>query len=185
MQGLVNESIQSVTIPGLSLNVLNVLGMDNTGRNPREVTDNKGRKDFPHPENNFLYPGTNPVSDVLESMVCTIGFRNYLINWCYMWAFAWSYYRRNRTVGLFNITVTMKDSAVDIIRFKLSNCFISGMPNLVFSYTRQFNESDSFDCNITFNKFDVEFVAPDFNLKMVDFTKEDIEFPENFIYNKK
>ena len=65
----------------------------------------------------------------------------------------------------FWITLTLDDSAENpMIRFRLSDCFISTIPGLSFAYNQNFNESKTFEIGFTFNKFDVEFIIPDFNI---------------------
>jgi hypothetical protein len=170
--GMIMESIQSVTIPGIGLNLITVPGIENTGKNPRDVKDQHGRPDFPHTTINRYFPGTAPLNEVVEGAQVTIGFRNYLINWTYFFEVYYSYYRRSRTIEQFDIILTMLSaSEVPIIRFQLGDCFVSGLPNLVFSYTQQFNESSTFDLTCTFNKYDVAFIAPYFDITEV-FLKE-------------
>ena len=68
----------------------------------------------------------------------------------------------------FYMQLILKDSAeIDMIKFTLSDCFISTMPGLTFSYLQAFSESKTFDISFTFNKFDTEFLIPGFDLNSV------------------
>jgi hypothetical protein len=170
--GLLNESIQSVSIPGIGLNNITVQGLENTGKNPRSVKDKNGKPDFPHTTINRTYPGTSPINEVVEGNVVTITFRNYIINWMYFFEVYWKYYKRSREISMFSIVLTMMDSGeVDIIRFSLGDCYLSTLPNLIFAYNKQFNESENFDAGFIFNKYDVDFIAPTFDLNRITLKK--------------
>jgi hypothetical protein len=172
MQSLIIEGIQSISVPGIGLQTITVTGMENTGSNPRQKTDQHGHKDFPAPTNNRVYPGTSPLSEISEGQIVTISYKNYLINWMYMFEIYWGYYRRSRTLDLFNITLTMKDSSeIDQIRFRLEDCFLTSLPNLVFSFTQAFNESQSFDVGFIFQKYNVDFCTPSFDLETINLSK--------------
>lgn len=170
INGLVNESIQSIQIPGISLNIQTVTGLENTGKNPRNVKDKNGNPDFPHTTIQRHYPGTASMNEIYDSNQVVIGFKNYLINYLYFWEILFKYYKRSREVELFPITICMKDSGeVDTIKFSLIDVFISGLPNLLFSYNQSFNDPTlSFDLTCTFNRMDVDFIIPNFNINEID-----------------
>ena len=155
------ETMQNLDIPGINLNTLAIQGLNNLGQNP-DIAN------FPHSTVNRHYPGTAPINEIVDSVTVNLTFRNTLINWMYCYEVLHRYYSRTRTIKDFKIFLIMKDSAeIPMIKFTLSDCFISTMPGLSFSYNQSFNESKTFDIGFTFNKFDVDFIIPEFNLKSV------------------
>ena len=153
------ESIQQLTLPGISINTVSATGLENLGLNPRSSNS------FPETTVNRQYPGTDPLNNVIDSTVVTISFRNSIINWMYIYEVFYSYYKRKRSITDFQIILIMMDSAeIPMIRFKLSDCFVSTLPGLDFAFNASFNESKTFDAGFTFNKFDVDFLIPGFNL---------------------
>ena len=155
------ETIQELSIPGINLNTLSIVGLNNLGLNP-------SIQNFPHTTVNRNYPGTAPQNEIVDGVTIVITFRNTLLNWMYCYEMLYKYYARTRTVDEFYIQLLMKDSAeIDMLKFTLSDCFISTMPGLTFSYLQSFSETKTFDINFTFNKFDVNFLIPGFDLKQV------------------
>ncbi len=153
------ETIQEISIPGINLNTIAAVGLNNVG--------NFGN-DFNASTVNKNYPGTSPINEIVDGITINITFRNTILNWMYCYEILYRYYNRNRTIKDFYIQLIMKDSAeIDMINFSLSDCFISTMPGLSFSYIQSFSESLTFDVSFTFNKFDVKFLIPEFNSKKV------------------
>ena len=153
------ETIQEISIPGINLNTIAAVGLNNVG--------NFGN-DFNASTVNKNYPGTSPINEIVDGITINITFRNTILNWMYCYEILYRYYNRNRTIKDFYIQLIMKDSAeIDMINFTLSDCFISTMPGLSFSYIQSFSESLTFDVSFTFNKFDVKFLIPEFNSKKV------------------
>ena len=155
-EGYFYETIQQVEIPGLNLKTISVAGLNNFGNSSEldgQVTVNRE------------YPGTSPINEIVTETVVNLTFRNTIINYLYCYEVLYGYYKRKRSLTDFLITLTMLDSAENpMIRFKLSDCFVSAIPGLTFAYNQSFNESKTFDIGFSFNKFDVEFIIPDFDL---------------------
>jgi hypothetical protein len=161
IQAHLYESIQVVNIPGINLQMLNLQGIGNVGKNLNG--------EFSHTTINRQYAGTASLNEILEATVLTITFKNSILNWMYCYELLYQYYKRTRTIEDFNIILDMQDAAqIPMIRFRLSDCFISGMPGLEFAYNQSFSETKTFDCSFAFNKFDVEFIIPDFELKSIN-----------------
>jgi len=155
------ESIQNLEMPGISLNELSVTALPNLGFNP-------ALGNFPIPTVNRNYPGTESLNAVVDSTKVTITFKNTIINWMYIYEIFYSYYKRSRSISDFQITLIMMDSAeIPMIKFTVSDCYVSTLPGLSFAYNSSFNESKTFDTSFTFNKFDVEFMIPDFNITKI------------------
>lgn len=152
------ESIQNLDMPGINLNEITTTGLNNLGLNP-----NFG--DFPHVSVNRQFPGSEPMNAVVDMTKANITFRNSIINWMYIYEMFYSYYKRSRSVSDFQIFVIMMDSSeIPMIKFTMSDCYVSTLPGLAFSYNSAFNESKTFDAGFTFNKFDIDFLIPSFNL---------------------
>ncbi len=158
------ETVQNISIPGLNLNTIAVEGMNNSFNGNIQFSPTSQH----HVTVNRQYPGTSPINSIVDGTVVTVTFRNTLINWMYFYEMMYLYYARKRSVSDFGITLVMKDSAeLPMIKFVLSDCFISTMPGLEFSNNEAFNTTKTFDIGFTFNKFDVEFLIPNFDLTKV------------------
>jgi hypothetical protein len=175
IQDYLLESIQTVVIPGINLNTVTVAGLQNLGKNSWTNGGNNpfgqptGADGFPHSTVNAIYPGTAPLNEVVDSTILTITFRNSIINWMYIYELFFSYYKRTRDIKEFSIYLDMLDSAkVPMIRFSMSYCFVATIPGLEFSFANQFNEAKTFDASFVFNKFDVNFLVPEFNQTTVN-----------------
>ena len=159
---LIYESIQEVTIPGITLSPVAVIGLNNTGKNPDP-------KNFNHTTVNKYFPGTASQNEIIESTTVTITFLNRIINWMYCYEILHSYYKRSRNIDDFYMQLSMMDSAeVPMIRFLFGKCFISTIPGLTFSTNQSFLEAKTFECTFTFNKMDTNFVIPTFDVKKME-----------------
>lgn len=161
MKGYLHETIQELNIPGLNISGIKVEGLNNTGINGignsyAQVTSNR------------QYPGTLPINDIIEDTVVSIVFRNTLINYIFCYEILHKFYKRQREVTDFGISLIMMDSAeIPVIRFNLSDCYINKIPGLNFSYVQNFNQSKTFEIGFAFNKFDVDFCIPSFDLEKI------------------
>jgi hypothetical protein len=162
LESYLYETIQNLDMPGINLSTITETGLQNLGKNPS--VDN-----FPQVTVNRHYAGTAPMNEIIDGTTVNLTFRNTLLNWMYCYEVLYRYYSRTRSIKDFGIILKMKDSAeIPIIKFTLSDCFISTMPGLSFSYNQSFNESKTFDIGLTFNKFDVAFLLPDFSLTNIN-----------------
>lgn len=157
IQAHIHESIQSISIPGMSLNTTSVADMSNIGalgnfktNNPLTVTQQ--------------YPGNAPLNSIIDGTSVVVTFRNTLINWMYIYEIFRNYYSRNSGMKQFFIDIVLRDSSeIPMLNFKFEDCFASTMPGLEFSYNNSFRESKTFDVTFTFNAMSVNFLIPDFN----------------------
>lgn len=161
IQAHIHESIQSISIPGMSLNTIAVNDLQNIGfagntKTQTPITINR------------QYMGNAPMNSVIESTTITVTFRNTLINWMYIYELFRNYYNRNTKLKEFFIDITLRDSAeIPMLNFMFEDCFTSGLPGLEFSYNTSFRESKTFDVTFTFNKMNVNFIIPSFNKKNI------------------
>ena len=162
MRAALHETIQNFTIPGIDLKTFTVDALNNQR--------NSDRSDFPHPVTQRTYPGHEPYENIIDGMSITITFKNNILNWLYCFEWIYKYYKRTRCAFEFDINITMLDSAeIPILRFKLSDCFLSSTPELEFSYTESFLTSRTFDITFAFNKFDVTMLLPEFKMEVLNF----------------
>jgi len=157
------ETIQNIDMPGINLSTIVANGLPNLGLNP---TGNlKGGTSI-----NRHYQGTANQNDIIDGISVNVTFRNTILNWMYCYEILYKHYARKTTIKDFSLSLVMKDSAeIPMINFALGDCFISQMPGLSFSYNQAFNESKTFDVGFTFNKFDINFLLPDFDLLNINF----------------
>lgn len=157
------ESIQQLNIPGLNVTPLVIQGLYNTGRDPRNP--NLNPTGFPHATQNRAYEGNEPWWNILESTVLNITLRNNILNYMYCYEMLYNRYRREFRVNQFNVYLILKDSAeIPMMRFSAIDCFLTQVPTMEFSFMSSFGESKSFDIGIQFNRLDVDFNIPDFNV---------------------
>ena len=177
MRSYLHETIQIVSIPGEQLNILTMSGLNNTrlsGKPGKSLYDlgnalDNGTDVFTPPVTTRQYAGNDPQSDLLESLTLTVTFKNSVLNWLYMFEWFYKYYKRNRGVSEFDMNLIMMDSAqIPIIKFYLSDIFVSKTPGLEFAYNASFNESKTFDLDITFNKFDIEVIIPGYDTEILN-----------------
>lgn len=155
------ESIQQLNIPGLNIQALIIQGLDNTGVDPRNPALNP--VGFPHATQNRAYEGNEPWWNTLETTTFTVSLRNNIINWMYCYEMFYNRYRREHRVDQFQVRLIMLDSAeVPMIKFVMSDCFLSTLPGMEFAFNQSFNESKTFDVGIQFNRLDVDFYIPEF-----------------------
>jgi hypothetical protein len=155
------ESVQQLNIPGLNIQTLIIQGLDNTGVDPRNPALNP--IGFPHTTQNRAYEGNEPWWNTLETTTFTVSLRNNILNWMYCYELFYNRYRREHRVNQFQTRLIMLDSAeVPMIKFIMSDCFLSTLPGMEFAFNQSFNESKTFDVGVQFNRLDVEFYIPEF-----------------------
>lgn len=154
LESYLYETIQNLDMPGINLQTIAATALNNFGEIPGgQSTVNR------------QYRGTANQNEIVDGTVVNLTFRNTLLNWMYCYEVLYNYYQRKTNLKDFGIYLTMKDSAeIPMLRFSLTDCFISQMPGLSFSYNQAFNESKTFDIGLTFNSFNVNFLLPEFSL---------------------
>lgn len=156
IKSLIEESVQTLTIPGFSLSNLIVSGLRNLPNNPNtkisEVTTN------------VQFPGTAPLYEILTDTKINITMRNNMFNWLYFYEVFRGYYARQRTQSTFDVIVALYDSNnTKIFNFIFGGCFISDIPPLEFSFNQSFNETKTIDVGISFQTLNAQFDLPQFN----------------------
>lgn len=157
-----HETIQSLTVPGLSLQTTEMIGLYN---NKNLKAD---RSNFTHNTTQFTQPGNADYTSVLTDNKITITFKNTILNWLYVYEFAYNYYKRRNRVEVFDVNLILKNSAeINTLGFYFGSCFITNTADLEFSFTETFSEAKTFDMTILFTTFDVKFLLPNFNQTVI------------------
>jgi len=161
----IHESIQTIDIPGINLSTLTVAGLNNLKNQPYSGIG-KTPRNAVSPTVNLQYPGNNPVNEVIDSTVVNMTFRNTILNWMYIYEVMRNHYERSRTVPDFSIMINVMDAAENsILQFIFSGCFVAQIPGLSFSFNNSFRETKTIEAGFAFNKMDIKFSLPEFNLK--------------------
>lgn len=163
IQAHLEESIQSISIPGMSLNTFAVTGLQNFG--PTGNTKGRGTT-----TTNVTYPGNAPLNEVIQSTTVVVSFKNTLINWMFIYEIFRNKYYRNNSVIIkdFDISIVLNDAAeIPMLQFNFVDCFISELPGLEFAFNQNFRETKSFDATFVFQKMDVNFLIPGFKLNQI------------------
>ena len=156
VQSYIHETIQNLTIPGLSLQTIAVEAMANN------KIFSPQSPDFTHTTHKEIYEGSASMSDVIDSNTCQVTFKNTILNWMYLFEMCYSHYKRKRITKVGSIYLVMHDSSdIPNIMFNMQRAFISNMPGLEFAYNDSFSESKTFDVTFTFNQLDVKFLIPE------------------------
>lgn len=162
IKGLILESVQDFGIPGINLSTVAVNYLNNSrvfGKGPG------GGLTVPT-STNRIFPGTENQNTIFENPTFQINLRNNILNWMYFFEYLNRYYKRNRDVDFFYITITVMDAAeVPMMQFLIKDCFISATPGLEFNHNIGFNESKVINFGITFNELSVKFIIPGFELE--------------------
>lgn len=161
-RGYFHETIQSLSVPGLSLQPTELVGLYNNGNLKAD------RSNFEHNTTQFTQPGNADYTSVLTDNKVTITFKNTILNWLYVWEFAYNYYKRRDRVGTFDVNVILKNSAeINILGFYFNDAFITNTAELEFSFTEALSDSKTFDISILFKEFNVRSLIPEFNETLI------------------
>jgi len=157
------ESIQSLSIPGLQLQLLNITGISNM-KNVEFGPIGSSPGNFQATTINRQYPGTTALQDVITESVINITFRNTLLNYMFIYEIFHNYFKRKRDISDFSIIITLHNAAnIPLMNFVFFDCFVSSIPGLEFAFNQQFRESKTIDAGFAFNGMTSNFMIPKFN----------------------
>lgn len=159
----IHESIETLSIPGLNLQVTEVNGLKNF-TNPTETQAKTTQ---------WVFPKNQTLIEAFEVNKLNLTCKNTIINWTYFYEF----FRNNLKSGKkelklenFTIDVIVRDGGdIPVLLFQFKNCFSASLPALDFSYGSTFGEQKTIDVGFWFNEMDVTLLLPEFdkiNLKM-------------------
>lgn len=161
------ESILSLTVPGITAQPTQVNGLNNL----RGVGTNQGMgttsANMTETAINRSYVGTTPLDELFNSKTLNLTMRNTYLNWAYCYQLYRGHFARNRTVEEFRVIQTIFDTAnIPMFQFIYSDCYISGIPDLEFQTNTAVRDVRTIDIPINFNKFDVQFLLPEFDTEI-------------------
>lgn len=157
----IHESIETLSVPGLNLGVVEVNGIKNF-KSPQENRQTTS---------NWVFPKNQSLLEAFEINKLNIVCKNTLINWTYFYEFFRFYIKRGKkdqelNLEDFKISVIVQDSAnIPILMFTFKNCFSASLPALDFSYGSPYNESKTIDVGFWFNEMDINLLIPNYDLK--------------------
>ena len=157
-----NESIQSITIPGIT--DLNIVQQQTSHNSINRTQRNLGRINT-EPTHEQTYLGSdNPLSKISKEFKVTFRLNQGLYN--YFMVYETIFYRYLKNIGeqqdeLFMIDL-LDETGKITSRIKLFDVFIDGIDGLDFTYSKVDRESSSFDVTFKFNNIDFEFVDEEF-----------------------
>lgn len=155
----VYESIVGCTTPGFNLNTQTITGMPNISGGTRPNT----------PSNtNMIVPSNTPLLETYESTTFTINCRNNTINYMFFYEMFYSNYNPNNEYRFVTIILDIFDSAeIPMMRYKFGNAFLTSMNGFELNTNNNFREAKTIDLVFTFNRLDVEFIIPGFNMPVM------------------
>lgn len=154
-----NESIQSITIPGFS--DLNISQNQNSRNGIVRGQRNLGRINV-EPTHEQTYIGSeNPLSKISKEFKVTFRLNQGLYN--YFMIYETIFYRYLKDIGeqqdkVFLIDL-LDETGTVTSRIKLIDVFIDGIDGLDFTYSKVDRESNTFDVTFKFNNIDFVFIS--------------------------
>jgi hypothetical protein len=154
-----NESIQSITIPGFS--DLNISQNQNSRNGIVRGQRNLGRINV-EPTHEQTYIGSeNPLSKISKEFKVTFRLNQGLYN--YFMIYETIFYRYLKNIGeqqdeVFLIDL-LDETGTVTSRIKLIDVFIDGIDGLDFTYSKVDRESNTFDVTFKFNNIDFVFIS--------------------------
>lgn len=150
-----NESIKGVTFPGIS-DLIITQPQHSTNPNVRKI----GRMNVEPNQNNSTYATNNPLDKIQREITVTFRMNQGLYN--YFMLYETIFYRICKQ----HLYKDGDELAIDVLgetgvvmaRIRLSQCHISSLEGLEFSYDKVERQSDTFTMTIVFNNLDMEFV---------------------------
>ena len=155
-----NESIQGVTMPGISGIIINQqqTGTNNIVRNDTSVLPKKRINIEPIHEINHLTTA-NPLEKIDKEFKVTFrlnqGFLNYFMLYETIFHYACREYRWDPEPVMY-IELLNEDGTI-ISRVKFIDVYIDGIDGLDFNYSKVEREANTFDVTFKFNNIDFEY----------------------------
>ncbi len=155
----IHESIETLSLPGLNLNVVETSGLKNHG----SPTDNLATTAT------IVFPKNQSLIELLEINKFNLTCKNTIINWSYFYEFFKFYTKRGKgapklDLTEFSIDVIIRDAGnIPVLIFTLRNCFSASLPPLDFTFNNTtLGESKTIDVGFWFNFFDAKLIIPEF-----------------------
>lgn len=153
---IVNESIQSVEIPGLSQELRTET---TTSSDSGASSGNSVGLDV------TLYPDTRPLEEIIESNTITINFRHLdsYINYFFLMETFYRMYARSTSNDDRRFILTCTCLNVDnapVFNIIFSKCLFQAIQGMTLSYNQMTRDFNTFSCSFAYSDFSVEFDMP-------------------------
>lgn len=153
-----NESIQAITIPGISDLTVQQQQHGSNGIQTMDVGNKKRINVEPSHEINYLTT-TNPLESIEKEFKVTFRTNQSLINYFMLYETAFHYSCKEFAWECEPVMYVefMNEDGTVISRLKFIDVFMNGMDGLEFNYTKIDRESNTFDVTFKFNNIDYEY----------------------------
>lgn len=153
-----NESIQAITIPGISDLTVQQQQHGSNGIQTMDVGNKKRINVEPSHEINYLTT-TNPLESIEKEFKVTFRTNQGLINYFMLYETAFHYSCKEFAWECEPVMYVefMNEDGTVISRLKFIDVFMNGMDGLEFNYTKIDRESNTFDVTFKFNNIDYEY----------------------------
>lgn len=152
-----NESIQSITMPGIS--ELTVQQVQHGSNNINTSIPNKRKLNVePSHEMNYITPG-NPLEKIEKEFKVTFRANQGLINYFMLYETAFHYVCKGTYADCEPVMYIdlMDEKGTVISRVKYMDIHMDGLEGREFNYTKVERESDTFEVTFKFNNIDFEY----------------------------
>lgn len=159
-----NESIQSITIPGMSdLNITQPQHSTNPIHRASSDGHNLGRINVEPSQNNNYRSPANPLEKIERKFTVTFRFNQGLYNYFMLYETLFHRYCKhlNYEDGEDFYIDILNEDGVAITRIHLMQCLMDGIDGLEFGYDKVDRQSDTFTVTWTFNNIDMDFNIPE------------------------
>lgn len=151
---VVNESIQSVNIPGLSQDL----------HAQQTVSSNSGSS-LGVSTDITLYPDTKPLEEIVETNVITLVFRHLdsYINYFFLMETFYKMYNQKTSNSDRRFIIPVTCLSVDnhpVFNVIFSQCIFKSINGLDLSYNNQKRDFQTFSCEFAYSDFTVDFDMP-------------------------
>jgi hypothetical protein len=156
-----NESIQSITIPGIS--DLNISQQQISHNKIKRTSERLGRINTEPTHEQTYISADNPLAKISKEFKVTFRLNQGLYN--YFMIYETIFYRYLKDINhqqdkLFMIDI-LDETGKITSRIKLFDVFIDGIDGLDFTYSKVDRESNTFDVTFKFNNIDFVFIEED------------------------
>lgn len=151
---LVNESIQSLEIPGLSQELASQTTTAGDSGSASGVTTDV-----------TLYPDTRPLEEIIESNTITVQFRHLdsYINYFFLMETFYKMYNLKTSNDARRFILPVTCLSVDnhpVFNVIFSKCLFKSINGLTLGYNQQARDFRTFSCEFAYSDFSVEFDLP-------------------------
>lgn len=152
IEQVINESVISVELPGLTQELVSETTSTGTSNNGAV-----GSQDV------TLYPDNRPLEEVIESNTITVTFRHLdsYINYFYLMELWYTWYLANQKDARFVLPITcLSSDDHPVFTIVFSKCIFKSIQGQTFTYNNQSRDFKEFTCEFVYSDFSVDFDLP-------------------------